>query len=332
MSTESDNAIAMPPFDGEGEFLKAALHTHSTVSDGALEPRAMIEKHAELGYDVVATTDHRKLNDIAALADVGPMIISGMELHPPAPQCGDSYHMVAIDIHEETDHSLYRANDLANWANERGAVVFTAHPYWCGRAVEDLMLIEGSIGVEVYNHGCEVEIGRGISRVQWDEYLDRKGPTYGISVDDGHAPSHIGGGWVMIAPREKTVAGIKEALREGRFYSVKCMDGPLDGTAGPRIHSVTVSPAEPVKEKPARKITVKCSPAERVVFYGPRWRGGVVSSARAEGGDGEPITEASHIWTDARYVRVEVQDGKGGVAWTNALFGVPGSPSEWRLK
>ena len=316
MATEdSMKAAAVPPFDGEGKFLRSALHTHSTVSDGSLEPRAVVEAYARRGFDVVVMTDHRKLNDVEELSDIGPLVVSGMELHPPAPQCGDSYHLVAVDLHEETDHARYAVNDIVRWANDRGAVVFTCHPYWCGRSSNDLMLIEGSIGVEVYNHGCEVEIGRGLSRVHWDEMLERKGPTFGLAVDDGHSEAHIGGGWVNVSARERTVPAFKEALREGRFYS----------STGPEVHGLSVEPAEPVRDKPARKITVKCSPARRVVFCGPRWRGRAVLS------DGEPVTEASPIWTDERYLRVEVVDEDGRTAWTNALFLDPDPERAWRL-
>ena len=88
---------------------------------------------------------------------------------------------------------------------------------------------------------------------------------------------------------------------------------------------MAVAPTEPVGGKPAREVTVKCSPAERVVFYGPRWRGRVVTSE-----DG-PVTEASFVWTDERYVRAEVVDERGRVAWTNAIFLAPGGDEGWRL-
>jgi hypothetical protein len=239
-----------------------------------------------------------------------------MELHPPAPFCGDRYHLVAIDIHEETDNSRRSANDLIAWANARGAVVFSCHPYWCGRNSHDLMLLEGTIGTEVCNYGCEIEIGRGISRVHWDEILERKGQAFGLAVDDSHSSEQIGGGWVMLSCEKRTPAAVKKALREGRFYS----------SMGPEIRSMKVLPAEPVKDKPARRIEVACSPAEHVVFYGPRWRGRAF-----HGAPGRPLTSAAFTWTDEQYIRVEVLDERGRAAWTNALFLSPDSPGGWRI-
>lgn len=37
---------------------KVSYHTHSTVSDGALSPRELIEKAIEKGFEVIAITDH----------------------------------------------------------------------------------------------------------------------------------------------------------------------------------------------------------------------------------------------------------------------------------
>ena len=41
-----------------GNFHKANLHCHSTVSDGALTPEALKELYTKNGYSVIAFTDH----------------------------------------------------------------------------------------------------------------------------------------------------------------------------------------------------------------------------------------------------------------------------------
>ena len=41
-----------------GNFYKANLHCHSTVSDGALTPEALKELYTKNGYSVIAFTDH----------------------------------------------------------------------------------------------------------------------------------------------------------------------------------------------------------------------------------------------------------------------------------
>ena len=44
----------MNPFHSDGEWLKAALHTHSTVSDGTLAPDRLVQSYVEAGFDIVA--------------------------------------------------------------------------------------------------------------------------------------------------------------------------------------------------------------------------------------------------------------------------------------
>ena len=60
----------MNPFRGEGEWLKAALHTHSTVSDGTLAPDRLVQSYVEAGFDIVAITDHWRLTQPNARDDV----------------------------------------------------------------------------------------------------------------------------------------------------------------------------------------------------------------------------------------------------------------------
>jgi len=44
---------------------KAALHTHSTVSeDGVITPAELIDLYSGAGYDVLAFTDHRRMNPV----------------------------------------------------------------------------------------------------------------------------------------------------------------------------------------------------------------------------------------------------------------------------
>ena len=46
------------PFSLPGRFYRGNLHTHSTRSDGRLEPEEVIGRYKEQGYDFLALTDH----------------------------------------------------------------------------------------------------------------------------------------------------------------------------------------------------------------------------------------------------------------------------------
>ena len=137
----------------------------------------------------------------------------------------------------------------AEWITAQGGVAYLAHPYWTGANPGTLELPDTVSGIEVFNAGCELELGRGLSTVHWDELLDAGRSCYAIASDDSHHPgfdSDLAWTWVRSEP---TVAGVLDALRSGCFYS----------TSGPRITSVVAGEGS---------VEVQCDPCSsvRVVF------------------------------------------------------------------
>ena len=57
------------PFLTDGQWYKAALHVHSTTSDGDVNVPERMKQYRENGYDIVAITDHWKTNKIDGLSD-----------------------------------------------------------------------------------------------------------------------------------------------------------------------------------------------------------------------------------------------------------------------
>ena len=55
------------PFGMAGSWLKCALHTHSTESDGDLPPQALARQYAAAGFDVLAITDHWRLTRVPSV-------------------------------------------------------------------------------------------------------------------------------------------------------------------------------------------------------------------------------------------------------------------------
>lgn len=101
----------------------------------------------------------------------------------------------------------------------------------------------------------------------------------------------------MVKAEELTIESIMEALRTGAFYS----------TLGPEIEDMALEDNE---------VTVKCSPAQSVVFKAECSRG-----RRILPPEGELLTEATYsIPNGAKYVRVEVTDETGKKAWSNPFF------------
>jgi predicted metal-dependent phosphoesterase TrpH len=73
------------------------LHTHSTVSDGGLDPRDLVRRAAEAGLDGIALTDHDSFGGVdAARAEgdrIGIDVLTGCEVS--ASWNGTSVHMLA---------------------------------------------------------------------------------------------------------------------------------------------------------------------------------------------------------------------------------------------
>ena len=63
----------------KGKFYKANLHSHSTVSDGALTPDELKNRYKAKGYSVLAFTDHELIVDHSELDDTDFLTITGME-------------------------------------------------------------------------------------------------------------------------------------------------------------------------------------------------------------------------------------------------------------
>jgi hypothetical protein len=120
-------------------------------------------------------------------------------------------------------------------ASAAGAFLGIAHPQWYGLTVEDALSIPEAHAVEVYNHGCAVESGRGDGWVVHDEALARGARLNAYAADDAHfGTPDAGGGWVMVKAETLEPEPILDALKRGDFYS----------SQGPEIHDIAVSGEE----------------------------------------------------------------------------------------
>ena len=88
-------------FSEPSRFWRGNLHTHSTLSDGALEPPQVIEAYRNAGYDFLSLTDHFIGHYHWPVADTGALrtdkftTIIGAELHAPATAVGELWHILA---------------------------------------------------------------------------------------------------------------------------------------------------------------------------------------------------------------------------------------------
>ena len=80
--------------------MNADLHCHSTVSDGWLEPQALVHRAVANGVDLLALTDHDEVGGIdaavEAAAGLGMRLVAGVEISVSF--AGETVHIVGLGI------------------------------------------------------------------------------------------------------------------------------------------------------------------------------------------------------------------------------------------
>ncbi len=299
------------PWCTPGEWLRCALHAHTTESDGELAPDLLAAHYERAGYDVLAVTDHWKRTDAGGERI---LVVPSVELNCVLPGARDG-HVLGFGVQCEPAELEVLAGDYADlattadWIEQRGGVAYLAHPYWTGVTPGTLELPANVTGIEVYNAGCELDVGRGLSVVHWDELAEAGRLCPAIATDDSHHPGFDSDvAWTWIRVRERTTAAVLAALGSGTFYS----------SAGPVLHDVT---------RQDDRVEIVCSPCRSIVLVSGKSIGAAVNAGRlgyvhrghVVASDGEGLLTGAwlEIPPSARHVRVEVTDGAGRKAWSN---------------
>jgi hypothetical protein len=291
------------PFENDGDWVRANLHTHTTTSDGTLSPGETVERYRAEGYGVLALTDHHAMNDVAGLSDDRMLVVSGMEYHPPMKAARRGLHLVAIGLPDGFAFgkaTLRSPNRSIRAVADAGGLTILAHPYWCGMEFADFRRLEGLAAMEVWNSVCQCASDQGANEHEWAMALDRGMWLPAVGSDDTHGynwpgPGDRFQGWTWLRMRERTVEGVLAAIRTGASY-VSC---------GPTIHHFGVVGGQ---------VVVRCSPVRKIVL-----RGGPALGARRLAEPGKAV-RSFRIPTPAwRFVRAAVTDARGRQAWTQPV-------------
>jgi hypothetical protein len=301
------------PFEASGQWLRCALHTHTTNSDGELAPELLVRHYEWAGYDVLAITDHWT-RTVSSSTD-RLLVIPSAELNAHAPNRENDAHVLGLGLDADPvvpELDFAPLEEVVSWISENGGVPYLAHTYWSGLRTDQWEQCEGLLGIEVWNTGCELEVGRGDSSLHWDEALERGHLVYALATDDSHHPGYDSGfAWTWVRAAERSQDAVLDALRTGAFY----------GSTGPRIDAVELTDGD---------VTVRCSPAASVTLYTGRARGARVNAGRLgypcngkilERDESGLITAVSLERPFRQpYGRVEIAAANGTKAWTNPLW------------
>ncbi len=283
---------------------KAALHTHSTVSeDGRISPGELIKLYSGAGYDCLAFTDHRRINPVQRYDGNGMTLISGMEIHPERRYKGELWHLLALGLPDNFPHYYLYPRQAVEAVHSAGGLIFIPHPYWTGFGARRLSSLDYVCGTEVFN-GATREVGKSYSMECWDEMLNMGRNYTALAVDDAHHPHDLFRGWTMICAADKSEKSLLAALKQGDFYS----------SCGPEF----------------RKISLKNGIFE--AEFSPVVSAQLISNGRkgfqghfdtAVGGE-KPRTftslkiDVSSLPKDF-YIRCQLTDAGGRMAWSNPI-------------
>ena len=230
--THRDPAITASAFTEPGRFWRGNLHTHSTRSDGVLDPVEVCRRYRDQGYDFLALTDHFVGRYGYPIVDTLPMrtnsftTILGAELHSGAMANGELWHILAVGLPTDfaPSHSpsfvpvagQESGPEIAARAVAAGAFVAIAHPQWSGLTIEDARSITAAHAVEIYNHGCAMGCDRPDGFMLADQLLTEGRRLTMIATDDAHfSEPDFFGGWVMVKAEVNEPEALLTALKAG---------------------------------------------------------------------------------------------------------------------
>ena len=305
--------IRQAAFGERTRLLKGALHCHTTRSDGEMTPEETIAMHEHSGYDFMAITDHRKYNFKNYLPGSKMTIIPGMENDRNIADDRPVHTFHSVWLGREKPNNPYEQDQVIEKASVKdqfefqkvldeghanGQLTVMCHPQWSGTFVREFDQLKGNFAMELWNTGCAIDNGVDVNNGWlWDELLMQGQKIYGIAVDDGHEAIYHCQGWVMVNA-ENNVDSILDALKNGAFYS----------STGPEIFDFWIDDDNVAH--------VKCSAARYVRFH---CAASITKNIHGE--KGLPIVEASMpVKNCFPYLRVEVTDMAGRVAWSNPIF------------
>lgn len=295
------------PFAKPGRFWKGNLHTHSTRSDGTKSPQEVCRLYEQAGYDFIALTDHFLPQYDFPITDTLPYrsdsftTILGAELHAGAIENGSAWHIVAAGL--PTDFAPPADDEsgaqIAARAMQAGAFTGIAHPHWYTLSAADVDSLGPAHAFEVFNGIAADANDRPESWHIMDLLLDRRQRYFAYAADDAHFTDSYHDfrrGWVHVKAEELSPEALLTALKTGAFYS----------STGPQIYDIAPTDGQ--------KLTVHCSPAERIFLTG------VGSAVQRAWGNGLTSAEFDLSEWGSHYCRITVRDRRGGRAWSNPIW------------
>lgn len=304
-------AFALPWFKGD-------LHIHSDASDGRDSRARLKARLRECGFDFAAFADHDRYHDTGAGGT--PLIIGNAEwrsrnggdvlgLFAAPAGGGDRSPQALID-------AIRDAGGLPVLAHPKIGEFTTGKDHWTYASAALKHQLRGYAGLEIYTHNVGSGFQAAVDRLDavWTHRVTSgNGPAavWGLATSDAHEAAKITTGTgIMVAAAACTPTALREALEQGRFYSLAASEA--------RFRDIRVT---------GETLTVAVEGAALLRLFGvPRKNapGDNRLLAIAWADRQERLALAYRIRGDEGFIRAEAMDRAGGRLYANPLRVIQG--------
>lgn len=322
-------------FLGKGTWYKGNLHSHTTVSDGALTPEESVQLYKSKGYNFLCLSEHDIYTDFGSqYNDAAFLILPGVECSATlykSETAGKRQRLKVHHIHgilgttEMQNNAVdglfthmqavppltyagqwpgaAAAQEMVDMLQRHGCITTYNHPIWSRVEGAEFCHTRGLWAMEIFNYNTVQESGTGYSVSHWDDMLRAGTRIHAFASDDNHNGGLFedsGGGWICLQAPALTHDALITALLVGNYYS----------SSGPEIYDWGVQDGV---------VQVQCSPVQRVNFVcGNYVNDGFTALGKAYE---DSLTQAHfRLKGHERYVRIECVDMFGRTAWSNPLY------------
>ncbi len=305
---------------------KANFHTHTTGSDGRMNPHTVVDKYHRLGYSVLAITDHNRVtypwtsfdSMEASRASIERLEKGELEEQDIVYENRDPQQigMLSIQGNELSKHHHMGSffNDHNNTTTEEESLKSTAekdgitilfHPGKYNKSIDWYVNL-----FKKYNHLIGLEATQQGNRypndrMKWDSILTvtmPKTPVWGFSNDDMHLEDQLGTNWNVLILPELTKEWVREGMKEGRFFYVYSSEGHKVETF-PSINSIHV-------DHQKETIKINSTGSDSILWISS---GKIIQKGN--------ILKLKNNYNVSKYVRAEVY-GSNGVLLGTQPFGI----------
>ena len=324
-----------------GQFYKANLHCHSTISDGHWTPEEIKKNYMDNGYSVVAYTDHDIFIPHNDLSDESFLALNGYEIaiseNKHWVESPKTCHVcfIALDRDRRVQRIYYDTAHLRNnidaacldserdyvdrknystefisWImqdgrNDRFFVTYN-HPVWSLETKDQYCNYHGMHAMEIVNYGCVVEGYDDRNGETYDQMLRGGERIFCLSTDDNHDKYPID------HPKNDSFGGFTMIKAERLDYTSvtnALLAGDFYASEGPEIHELWYENG---------KVHIRCSEAHKIVMN----TDGRYTKCLTADKKGETLTEADFEIKSrlGKHVRFTVYDYNGKMANTHAYF------------